>query len=133
MVLDQNAFVERVLPQGMIRSLGAEEMANYRASYAEREDRLPTLTWPREIPIEGEPADVTAIVRSYGAWLRQSAIPKLLILGDPGAIITGQTRDYCRTWRNQSEVTVRGRRFLEEDSPGEIGEALAEFLTGIST
>jgi haloalkane dehalogenase len=103
-------------------------MAVYRAPYLEREARLPTLSWPRQIPIEGEPADVTAIVQAYGMWLSQSMIPKLLIVGDPGAIITGRTKDFCRTWPNQREVTVKGRHFLQEDSPHEIGAALAEFV-----
>lgn len=128
LVLDENAFVETVLPFGIIRKLGEEEMAVYRAPFADRESRLPTLTWPRQIPIEGEPADVTAIVKAYGTWLSQSAIPKLLILGDPGAIITGSTLDFCRTWPNQREVMVRGRHFLQEDSPDQIGVALARFV-----
>jgi haloalkane dehalogenase len=128
MVLDENAFVETILPRGVIRTLSEEEMAVYRAPYAEREARLPTLTWPRQIPIEGEPPDVTAIVEAYGAWLAQSMIPKLLIIGDPGAIVTGRTRDFCRTWPNQREITVKGRHFLQEDSPHEIGIALAEFV-----
>lgn len=130
-VLDENVFVETVLPRGVIRKLSDEEMAAYRAPFLEREARLPTLTWPRQIPIEGEPADVTAIVKNYGTWLSQSAIPKLLILGDPGAIITGRTRDFCRTWPNQREVVVQGRHFLQEDSPDQIGRALAEFVKSV--
>jgi haloalkane dehalogenase len=132
MVFDENFFVETVLPRGMIRKLADEEMAAYRAPYFEREARLPTLTWPRQIPIEGDPADVTMIIESYGRWLCQSQIPKLLILGDPGAIITGRTRDFCRTWRNQREVTVRGRHFLQEDSPDQIGVALREFVMSVN-
>jgi haloalkane dehalogenase len=121
MILDENFFVETVLRRSVIRSLSEEEMAVYRAPYLERETRLPTLTWPRQIPIEGEPADVTAIVEAYGEWLSQSTIPKLLIAGDPGAIVTGRTRDFCRTWPNQREVTVKGRHFLQEDSPTKSG------------
>jgi len=132
MVFDENFFVETVLPRGMIRKLADEEMAAYRAPYLEREARLPTLTWPRQIPIEGDPADVTTIIESYGRWLSQSQVPKLLILGDPGAIITGRTRDFCRTWRNQREVTVRGRHFLQEDSPDQIGVALREFVMSVN-
>jgi haloalkane dehalogenase len=128
MILDDNFFVETVLRRSVIRSLSDEEMAVYRAPYLERETRLPTLTWPRQIPIEGEPADVTAIVEAYGAWLSRSTIAKLLIVGDPGAIVTGRTRDFCRTWPNQREVTVKGRHFLQEDSPDDIGAALAEFV-----
>ena len=132
MIFDENFFVETVLPRGMIRKLSDKEMAAYRAPYLECEARLPTLTWPRQIPIEGEPADVTAIVESYGSWLSQSELPKLLILGEPGAIITGRTRDFCRTWRNQREVTVKGRHFLQEDSPDQIGLALREFVTSVN-
>jgi len=128
MILDENFFVETILPRNVIRTLSAEEMAAYRAPYLEREARLPTLVWPRQIPVEGEPADVAAIVDQYGSWLSRSELPKLLILGDPGAIMTGRTRDFCRSWRNQQEVTVKGRHFLQEDSPAEIGAALAEFV-----
>lgn len=132
MVLEQNLFVEMVLPRGVLRKLSEAEMAAYQAPYLERDARLPTLTWPRQIPIEGEPADVTAIVEQYGAWLAESTMPKLLILGDPGAIITGRTRDFCRAWRNQRELTVAGRHFLQEDEPDQIGIALAEFVQSVS-
>ena len=130
MILDENAFVEMVLPRAIIRTLGAEEMAAYRAPFATRESRLPTLIWPRQIPIEGEPADVTEIVARNGEWLAQSPVPKLFVAGDPGAIITihGRDRAFCRSWRNQREVTVKGRHFLQEDSPTEIGHALHEFI-----
>jgi haloalkane dehalogenase len=128
MILDDNFFVETIVPRNVIRTLTAEEMTAYREPYLEREARLPTLVWPREIPIEGEPADVAAIVDNYGKWLAQSSVPKLLILGDPGAIMTGRTRDFCRSWANQQEVTVRGRHFLQEDSPDRIGTALADFV-----
>jgi haloalkane dehalogenase len=131
LIFEQNFFVETILPQAVIRRLSDEEMAAYRAPFAEPSARLPTLVWPREIPIEGEPADVTAIVENYGAFLANSTIPKLLILGDPGAIITGRTREYCRTWPNQREITVKGRYFLQEDSPHEIGRALAEFVRAV--
>jgi haloalkane dehalogenase len=128
MVLDDNVFVERVLPGGVIRPLGESEMQAYRAPFREREARRPTLAWPREIPIEGEPADVQEIVEANGRWMSESGIPKLLVLGEPGAIVTGRTRDFCRTWPNQREVTVRGRHFLQEDAPHEIGTALAQFI-----
>jgi haloalkane dehalogenase len=128
MILDDNFFVETYLPRNVLRKLSEEEMAAYRAPYLERDARQPTLVWPREIPIEGEPADVAAIVESYGKWLSQSSLPKLLILSDPGAIMTGRTRDFCRTWPNQREVTVKGRHFIQEDSPDQIGAALAEFI-----
>ena len=133
LVLDQNFFVEVVLPQGIIRKLEDAEMAAYRAPYAERESRRPTLVWPRQIPVEGEPADVTAIVESYGQWLSKSSLPKLLVLGDPGRIITGRTRDFCRSWPNQREITVAGKHFLQEDSPDAIGAALREFVLALHT
>jgi haloalkane dehalogenase len=131
MILDENFFVETVLPRSVLRQLSPEEMTAYRAPFLERDARLPTLVWPRQIPVEGEPADVTAIVESYAAFLSRSQIPKLLIVGEPGAIVTGRTREFCRTWRNQREVTVRGRHFLQEDSPHQIGAALAEFVTSL--
>lgn len=131
LILEQNFFVETILPQAVIRRLSDEEMAAYRAPFVEPSARLPTLVWPRQIPIEGEPADVTAIVENYATWLSKSPIPKLLILGDPGAIITGRTREYCRTWPNQREITVKGRHFLQEDSPHEIGRALADFVRSL--
>jgi haloalkane dehalogenase len=131
MIFDENFFVETVLPRGVIRALSDEEMAVYRAPYLERQARLPTLTWPRQIPIEGQPADVAAIIENYGAWLSRSEIPKLLIVGDPGAIIAGRTLDFCRGWPNQREVIVKGRHFLQEDTPHEIGAAIAEFVKSI--
>jgi haloalkane dehalogenase len=131
MILDENFFVETILPRSVIRKLSAEEMTAYRGPFPDREARLPTLVWPREIPIEGEPADVTAIVTSYGKWLSQSSLPKLLVVGEPGAIMTGRTLKFCRTWPNQREVTVKGRHFLQEDSPNQIGAALAGFVTSL--
>jgi haloalkane dehalogenase len=103
-------------------------MAAYRAPFLERQARLPTLVWPRQIPVDGEPADVTAVVESYGKAMSQSAIPKLLIVGEPGAIVKGRTLEFCRTWPNQTEVIVKGLHFLQEDSPDEIGRALQEFV-----
>lgn len=133
LVLDQNAFVERVLPGAIIRTLSEEEMAAYRAPFIEREARLPTLIWPRQIPIDGEPEDVTLIVRAYGTWLSKSPMPKLFVAGEPGAIIAagGANQTFCRTWPNQREVTVKGRHFLQEDSPAEIGAALRDFVTAV--
>ena len=128
MILDENLFVEMVLPRGVIRTLGDREMEAYRAPFANRASRLPTLLWPRQLPIDGQPADVVSIVERYGAWLSQSACPKLLILAEPGAVVTGRLRDVCRAWPNQTEVTVKGRHFLQEDSPDEIGAALAVFV-----
>ena len=129
MILEKNVFVERVLPGSIKRDLSEEEMAEYRRPFSEPgEDRRPTLTWPREIPIEGEPADVTEIVGSYAAWLRESPVPKLLINAEPGAILVGEQREFCRTWPNQTEVTVPGIHFIQEDSPDEIGRAIAEWF-----
>jgi len=92
------------------------------------EDRRPTLSWPRQIPIEGEPEDVVEIVKTYGKWLSESNLPKLFINADPGSILIGRARDFCRTWPNQEEVTVKGLHFIQEDSPDEIGEAIAAFV-----
>ncbi len=128
MVLDKNIFVERVLPGSVIRDLSDEEMNVYRRPYLEPgEDRRPTLTWPRQIPIEGDPADVHDIVAGYSDWIANSDIPKLFINAEPGAILVGPQRDYCRTWKNQQEVTVAGNHFLQEDSPHEIGKAIADW------
>jgi haloalkane dehalogenase len=126
LVLEQNYFVDRILANSVLRGLTDEEMAVYRQPYAEPgESRRPTLTWPREIPIAGEPADVVAIVREYGEWLASSPVPKLFINVDPGAILVGDQREVCRTWPNQREVTVAGSHFVQEDSPHAIGEAIA--------
>ena len=128
MVLEKNVFVERVLPGSVLRGLTEAEMAVYRRPYLEPgEARRPTLTWPREIPLGGEPKDVVAIAQAYADWLAQSAVPKLLINADPGAILIGPQRDFCRRWPNQREVTVRGSHFIQEDSPDQIGQAVAEW------
>ena len=132
MILDKNMFVERVLPGAVIRDMTEAEMNEYRKPYlTEGEDRRPTLTWPRQIPIEGEPENVCRIVDDYGAWLAQSDVPKLFINAAPGSILTGEQREFCRTWPNQTEVTVNGIHFVQEDSPDEIGHAVAEFVKGI--
>lgn len=132
MVLEKNVFVERVLPGSVLRSLTEEEMAVYRRPYLEAgESRRPTLTWPREIPVDGHPADVTDIVSEYGQWLSTSEVPKLFVNADPGAILTGPQREFCRSWPNQREVTVRGTHFIQEDSPNEIGAALADWFASL--
>ena len=126
MALNKNVFVEKVLPGSILRELSEEEMTAYRKPFLnEGEDRRPTLTWPRQIPIEGEPADVVELVASYANWLSQSSIPKLFINAEPGAILIGEQREFCRSWPNQEEVTVKGNHFLQEDSPDEIGIAIA--------
>ena len=128
MVLEKNLFIERILPGSVIRKLAEEEMAAYRKPYLEpRESRRPTLTWPRQIPFDGEPADVNAIVEAYAAWLASSNLPKFFINAEPGAILTGAPREFCRGWPNQREVTVKGSHFIQEDSPHEIGQAIAQW------
>ena len=128
MVFDGNVFVETVLPKSVLRRLSDEELAMYRRPFAAPAARRPTLEWPRELPIEGEPADVVEIVENYGAWLASSRVPKLFINAEPGALITGRARDFCRTWPNQREVTVSGIHYVQEDSPDEIGTALRTFI-----
>lgn len=131
-ILQKNVFVERILPASVLRRLTEGEMAVYGRPYVEPgESRRPTLTWPREIPLDGEPADVVAIVDRYGKWLATSSVPKLFINADPGVILVGSQRDFCRTWPNQEEVTVKGSHFIQEDSPAEIGQAIATFITRI--
>ena len=105
----------------------------YRKPFAEQgEDRRPTLTWPRQIPIEGTPVEVVALVSSYADWLSQSDVPKLFVNAEPGAILIGEQREFCRSWPNQEEVTVKGNHFLQEDSPDEIGKAIAKWLRRIT-
>jgi len=129
MVLDKNVFVERILPGSVLRQLTDAEMAVYRAPFAEPgESRRPTLSWPRQIPIDGEPANVAAIVSDYAQWLAASTIPKLFINAQPGSILTGRQREFCRTWPNQTEVTVSGSHFIQEDSPDAIGAAIRGFI-----
>ena len=132
MVLERNTFVERVLPGSTIKGISDEAMEVYRRRYTEPgESRRPTLSWPREIPIDGEPPDVVALVAEYAEWLSQSQVPKLFINAEPGAILTGPQREFCRTFPNQSEVTVPGVHFIQEDSPHEIGAAIAEWYAGL--
>ncbi len=132
MVLEKNFFVERILPSSILRELTDEEMAAYRKPFAEPgEGRRPTLTWPREIPIEGEPDDVHEIVESYSAWMGTNNIPKLFVNADPGSILTGRQRDMARSWRNQTQVKVSGVHFIQEDSADEIGLAIRVWRDGI--
>ncbi len=131
MILENNAFVESILPSSVLRDLTEEEMEVYRRPYTTDESRRPTLVWPRELPIDGEPEDVVEIVDSYSRWMAESELPKLFVNAEPGVILTGAQREFCRTWKNQEEVTVRGAHFVQEDSPHEIGEAVASFITGM--
>ncbi len=129
LVLQKNIFVERILPGAILRKMTEEEMAAYRQSWIEPgEARRPMLIWPRQIPIDGEPPDVTAIVNDYAQWLSADAsMPKLFINAEPGAILIGRQREYCRKWPNQREVTVAGAHFIQEDSPHQIGQAIADW------
>ncbi|MBQ0798764.1 MAG: haloalkane dehalogenase [Porticoccaceae bacterium] len=130
MVLEDNVFIEQVLTGAIIRTLSDEEMTEYRRPFLNPgEDRRPMLTWPRQIPLAGEPEDVVNIVKDYGKWLATSDVKKLFINADPGAILRGTARDFCRTWKNQTEVTVPGIHFVQEDAPDEIGKAVAEWMS----
>ena len=131
MILDRNLFVERVLPGSILRQLEPAEMAEYRRPFQTREERWPTLAWPREIPIDGEPVDVVALVAASAEWMAQNEVPKLFVNAEPGAILTGPARDFCRGWRNQKELTVRGSHFIQEDAGPEIGRAIAEWATAL--
>ena len=129
LVLERNMFVEAVLPSSVIRKLGEEEMQHYRAPFSTPEDRQPTLNWPRQIPIDGEPAEMVELVDAYGQWLAgNEGLPKLFINAEPGSILTGRPREFCRSWPNQTEVTVKGNHFIQEDSPTEIGQAIADWI-----
>jgi haloalkane dehalogenase len=133
MVLEKNLFVERILPASILRSLTDDEMEHYRRPFREPgESRRPTLTWPREIPIDGEPADVHQIVSAYSTWLQDADFPKLFVNAEPGSILVGRQREFCRRWPNQREVTVSGSHFIQEDSPGEIGAAVAGWYSEIA-
>jgi haloalkane dehalogenase len=129
MVLEQNIFIEKILPQAVLRRLGDDELDIYRQPFQNAgEDRRPMLSWPGNLPIECEPADVAEVVNHNESWLAQSEVPKLFISGDPGTLVRGRLREIIRKWPNQIEVTVKGRKLLQEDSPGEIGAAIAEFV-----
>ena len=131
LILNRNMFIEGVLPSSVIRPLSNTEMDAYRAPHLETDDRQPLLNWPRQIPIEGEPEDVVALVNEYGAFMAASDIPKLFINADPGSILVGAQREFCRSWPNQQEVTVKGLHFIQEDSPVEIGQAVANWLKAL--
>jgi haloalkane dehalogenase len=128
MILDENFFIETLLPKLVIRPLHDIEMEAYRRPFQTRSSRLPMLVWPRELPIGGEPADVVAIVADYGQWLLRSPLPKLFINAEPGSMLIGRSRDFCRRFQNQQEITVSGLHFIQEDCPDDIGSALARFI-----
>jgi haloalkane dehalogenase len=128
MILERNMFVERVLPGSVLRKLSGAEMTEYRRPFLQAGDRWPTLTWPRQIPIAGEPADVVQIAADYSQWMAENGIPKLFVNAEPGAILIGAPRDFCRSWKNQTEVTVSGSHFIQEDSGPAIGRAVADWI-----
>ena len=131
LILNRNMFIEAVLPASVMRTLTEAEMNTYRAPYVNADDRQPLLNWPRQIPIEGEPENIVALVNEYGAFTASSEMPKLFINADPGSILTGRQREFCRTWPNQQEITVKGLHFIQEDSPLEIGQAVAKWVDNI--
>jgi len=131
LVLERNMFVEAVLPSSIMRDLSENEMAAYRAPFDSRDHRQPTLNWPRQIPIDGEPPHMVELVEAYGAFMASSEIPKLFVNAEPGSILVGKQREFCRSWPNQTEVTVKGLHFLQEDSPTDIGQAVAAWLANL--
>ena len=128
LILNRNLFIEAVLPASILRELNDTEMAEYRTPFGDCHSRQATLNWPRQLPIADEPQAMVTLVQRYADWMRQNQLPKLFINAEPGSILVGAQRDFCRTWRNQTEVTVKGRHFIQEDSPDEIGHALAEWI-----
>lgn len=132
MILKKNLFIEAVLPGSILRKLSDEEMNEYRRPFNDEIARRPTLDWPRQIPLENEPPEICKIVESYSKWMAENELPKLFINGEPGAILIGKQREFCRTWKNQKEVTVKGSHFIQEDSPDEIGKAIFDWLNGLN-
>jgi len=128
MILEENAFIEVLLPKLIIRPLTRTEMDAYRRPFIDPKSRWPMLVWPRELPIAGEPADVVRIVENYGQWILQTPLPKLFFNAEPGSLSIGRAREFCRSLPNQQEVTVRGIHFIQEDNPDQIGSALARFV-----
>ena len=132
MILEKNLFIEAVLPGSILRKLSDAEMNEYRRPFNDKKSRRPTLDWPRQIPLENDPPEICKIVDSYSQWMAENNIPKLFINAEPGAILIGKQREFCRTWNNQKEVTVKGSHFIQEDSPNEIGNAIFDWLKGIN-
>jgi len=132
LALEKNLFVEGILPASIMRTLTDAEFDEYRRPFAVAgEDRRPTLSWPRQIPLDGEPAAVVDTVEGYASWLLECETPKLFINADPGSILVGRQREFCRQFRNQTEVTVPGLHFIQEDSPAEIASAIGSWLDGL--
>jgi len=132
MVIENNIFVEKVLPGSVLRGLTDEEMLVYKRPFINPEHRRPTLDWPNQIPIDGEPKDVTEIVQNYSEFFSNNDIPKLFVNADPGAILVGEQREFCRSWPNQKEITVSGSHFIQEDSPDLIGKGILDWLEEIN-
>ncbi len=128
MIFERNLFIERVLPGSILRKLTEAEMTEYRRPFLQPADRWPTLTWPRQIPIAGEPAEVVRIAADYSRWMAENDLPKLFVNAEPGAMLIGGPRDFCRSWKNQTEVTVPGSHFIQEDSGPVIGRAVANWM-----
>ena len=132
LVLEKNFFVERILLADSATGYTDEEKAEYIRPFINAgEDRRPTLTWPRQIPLDGEPSEVVEEVRKNSEFHKDSEIPKLFINADPGSILVGEQREFARTWKNQTEVTVSGNHFVQEDSSEEIGSALRNFVKAL--
>src|SRR6202046_1723604 len=129
MILRQNLFIEYLLP---LRHIAEEAIEVYRRHYRNPgPSRMPMLAWTRDLPIAGEPADVTAIVEHYARWLSTSSIPKLFIDADPAGFLIGAQREFSRAWPNQETVMVKGAHFLQEEAPDEVSEALARFVANV--
>ena len=133
MILEANAFVERVLPGGIARKLGDEEMASYRAPFPTPQTRRPVLAFPRELPIEGEPADIHQALQSAHAALAVSSYPKLLFTGEPGALVSPEFAErFAASLQHCALVRLgSGLHFLQEDHPDAIGRSVAGWIAGI--
>lgn len=131
LILNRNMFIEGVLPSAVLRDLSDAEMDEYRRPFLKPDSRQVLLNWPRQIPIQGEPANICELVGNYARFMQESAMPKLFINAEPGSLLTGRPREFCRSWPNQTEVTVRGAHFIQEDSPSEIGTAISDWLNSI--
>lgn len=132
LALEENVFIEKILPIAVLRRLTDEEMTHYRRPFLNPgEDRRPTLSWPRTLPLDGEPSEIVKIIEEYSSWLSNSDVPKLFINGEPGQVVQGRVREIIRNWNNQKEIIVKGRKLLQEDSPDEIGKAVARFVKDV--
>ncbi len=132
LIFEKNVFIEGILPNAILGGLAPEAHERYRAPFKDKARRQPMLSWPRNIPIGGEPREVAAVAADYAAWLAAAPVPKLFVNAEPGSILVGRQREACRRWPNQSEVTVRGAHFIQEDQPAEIGQAVAAFVARLA-